>query len=145
MSQLMNEIIHDVKKVLNNKEASDLNVSKYVTRGLAEGYGWHNPHFPPELRRASLKGLPLKTDKHTEIYILMSSWYETISGSRPPCSFTLYKNWKTKLRQEAEKTHRLTTKEIEQLIRAIEAGTHHKKEKRDAEKVLSLLPGSQDS
>ena len=104
-------------------------------------YGWHNPHFPPEYRRACLRGGPYEVDIYTEVYFMMACWYEAISGKKAPGDFSLCPDWKNNIRH-ADICKEISIEETEQIIRAIETGTRRNKQERDPgmiQRILSLV------
>lgn len=142
MNKIMKEILADVKQYLACQEGMEAELPKILQRRWKREYGWHEPCFSPEVRRACLRG-EMKTNRVGEdIYSLMALWYETITGARPPASFEVDRRWKKELRQGGQEYH-LTEKEIDQLIRAVAAGTRRKQEDRDPIMVLQCLQDSE--
>ena len=106
-------------------------------------HGWHNPHFSPEIRRSCLKGKSIEMDEEARMYYTMSRWYERISGKHAPCNFHVYRNWKNELRKLVGDNW--NDEQIEWMIRAIEAGTHFKKEQRNLQQILYALEKLQEA
>ncbi len=167
------EIVADI-----NRMADDFKEFKFQKYGLTsrpKPYGWHDSHFPPEYRKACLKGEIYNPDIYTGIYVIMAGWYERISGRKAPPNFEVYREWKNYVRKSGNFKCRETKKkcskdgvakngcpvrkvtenkkpentcqahtaidEKEVIIRAIEIGTHTKREKRDVSKLLQVLEG----
>lgn len=108
------------------------------------GYGWHNPYLAPEVRRACLNGGEIVFDQPAAIYTLMAEWYGRLSGSSPPCDFQVYRSWKRELRERAEE-YQLSSEELDCLVRAIEVGTRHRREKRNIgalQQIFTEMPKS---
>ena len=135
----MKEMIAELMALL-----SDIPDRKSSLTGEPMAYGWHNPRFPPEYRRACLRRDPFEPDIYTEIYALMADWYERVSGGRAPCDFSVYREWKERIRSYDGSEKKLTAEEKERIICAIEIGTRHRKADRDPAAILRILKGTEE-
>ncbi len=129
---LIQEIAADIYRMIVDFE--ELKFQIYGLTSQPKPYGWHDSRFPPEYRRACLRGEIYDPDICTGIYVVMAGWYEKISGRKAPPNFEVYRDWKKYIQISG-------SFESEVIIRAIEIGTRRKRERRDVIKVLKVLEG----
>ena len=151
MSSVINGIIRDISALVEYEHETaagrktsekDIVLPKVGAAREWTAYGWHNPHLPPELRSAILRGEKFEADAKTDLYTIMAVWYEKISGRRAPCSFQVYNDWKKQIRAGSGLCAGLDREERERLIHAVEAGTRRRREDRDPVKILNILKGT---
>ena len=151
MSSVINEIMTQISALIDHNSVpasgqetadEDCALPKIGTAREWITYGWHNPHLPPECRSAILRGEKFEVDAKTDLYTITVILYEKISGRRAPCSFEVYKDWKKQIRAGGGLCGGLDAEERERLIRAVEDGTHRRREERDPVRILDILRGT---